>query len=365
MFSFILTQTDTTVIDTTLQPDITYVYQTTAQINGTEQKSDTLQVKTLNTTSHNFNWQTFTFGNPAMGSSTLYDVAIINENDIWAVGEIYDDTTGQAYNAVHWNGTSWELKRISVLYNGNLITPPLYGIFAFSSTDIWLSSGVPVHGNGTDWTQYHLFDMGILNQNDGYLTKIWGNSTSDVYFVGTLGTIAHYKNGSWSKIESGTNALMQDIWGYTDQDSHLSKVMAVAFSSPGEARILSLASNIAVDTLNWPTNSGLGSIWFNNFHLFVSGSGVWTYRNNVWEKMNGVPDYFLNTIRGDKINNLFAVGWTTRMVHFNGIEWQEITNIPPDVGFESVVVKNHKVVAVGFSSSGGVVGLAVICMSSQ
>ena len=80
------------------------------------------------------------------------------------------------HNAVHWDGYSWTTKRISVNYKGNLITPPLYGIYSFSATNIWLSSGVPIHGDGTNWVQYHLFDMGILGQDDGYLTKIWGSS---------------------------------------------------------------------------------------------------------------------------------------------------------------------------------------------
>ena len=53
------------------------------------------------TTSHNFTWQTWTFGEHS--SSVLYDVVIIDENNIWAVGEIYlSDSLGQpdphAYN---------------------------------------------------------------------------------------------------------------------------------------------------------------------------------------------------------------------------------------------------------------------------
>ena len=39
------------------------------------------------TTSHNFTWETWTFGEHS--SSVLNDVAIIDENNIWAVGEIY------------------------------------------------------------------------------------------------------------------------------------------------------------------------------------------------------------------------------------------------------------------------------------
>ena len=94
LFNFTLTRTDTMIIDTALQPNKTYIYQTKAAINGKTEQSDTLQVKTLNVTSDNYNWQTFTFGNPNYGSSTLYDVAIIDENNVWAVGEIYNDTTG-------------------------------------------------------------------------------------------------------------------------------------------------------------------------------------------------------------------------------------------------------------------------------
>ncbi len=69
-------------MDEGLQPGQTYQY--TAQLitptppvwydnNYTSQ----VQVRTMDTTSHNFTWQTFTFGD-GTGSSCLYDVAIIN-----------------------------------------------------------------------------------------------------------------------------------------------------------------------------------------------------------------------------------------------------------------------------------------------
>ncbi len=62
----------------------------------------------MDTTSHNFTWQTFTFGEHS--TSTLYDVAIIDENNIWAVGEIYmNDSLGNPdpifITLLQWNGT--------------------------------------------------------------------------------------------------------------------------------------------------------------------------------------------------------------------------------------------------------------------
>jgi hypothetical protein len=55
----------------------------------------------MDTTSHNFTFESWTFG--TIGSSVLYDVAIINppaggeagETQIWAVGEIMIADTSQ------------------------------------------------------------------------------------------------------------------------------------------------------------------------------------------------------------------------------------------------------------------------------
>ncbi len=48
-------------------------------------ESNELSVTTMDTTSHNFTWQTFTFDKHS--SSVLNEVAIIDENNIWAVGK--------------------------------------------------------------------------------------------------------------------------------------------------------------------------------------------------------------------------------------------------------------------------------------
>jgi hypothetical protein len=137
---FTLSSSPQTIRNDSLNPNTTYNYRITS--NGEE---STAEAVTLDTTSHNFTWQTWTFGGQA-GSCTLYDVAIINENDIWAVGEIYMlDSLGQPdplpYNAVHWNGKDWELKRIQFYtFCGQQHTGsyPTKSIFAFNPNDIWI-----------------------------------------------------------------------------------------------------------------------------------------------------------------------------------------------------------------------------------
>lgn len=86
---------DTVIMDEGLLPSQTYTYRAKVQSpalpiwlggNLTSQ----VQVRTMDTTSHDFTWQIYTLGD-GTGSSCLYDVAIINDTLAYAVGEIYQD----------------------------------------------------------------------------------------------------------------------------------------------------------------------------------------------------------------------------------------------------------------------------------
>src|SRR5690606_8070722 len=130
-----------------LLPNQTYSFQVSSiqSAAGGPVSSNELSVTTLDTTSHNFTWQTFEFGQHS--SSILYDVAIIDENNIWAVGEIYlNDSIGNpdnsAYNAVHWDGQNWNLIRLNMFSTCNPINyPPLKAVLPFSENNIVFTSG--------------------------------------------------------------------------------------------------------------------------------------------------------------------------------------------------------------------------------
>ncbi|WP_457565776.1 hypothetical protein [Caldithrix abyssi] len=108
-----LTTEDSLLYVDGLWPNTGYAFNA-AVYDGVEllTKSVTVTATTMDTTSHNFEWQTFEFGGEG-GSSSFYDVAIIDENDIWAVGEIY--TANDKYNAAHWDGEKWELRKIKTM----------------------------------------------------------------------------------------------------------------------------------------------------------------------------------------------------------------------------------------------------------
>jgi hypothetical protein len=352
-----LSTIDTLLYIDSLLPNHTYKFQSVIQ--SVSKSSNSVNVTTMDTTSHNFTFETFTFGGTA-GSSTLYDVAIIDENDIWAVGEIYVADTSQngytMYNAVHWDGSQWELKRIFVIHNGSSITPPLYGIFAFSETDIWLSAGVPIHGDGVNWIQYHLFDMGILTQEDGYLTKIWGESSTNIYFVGTLGTIAHYQNGQWSRIESGTDLNINDIYGAYNERTNRYEILAVASDYPGgiDKTILSIkndtAKQVSTNPIVWP----LFTIWFiPNRQYYSAGSGIYQkhlIEDSDWKnKALDITTFTTTSMRGNNINDVVGVGAFGDLVHYNGISWKNDYTEPllANGSYTSVTTKGNMIVAVG------------------
>jgi hypothetical protein len=218
---FSLMQSDTLIYQDSLLPSQTYTYQ----VSSIEHQVSSEQVSalTMDTTSHNFTWEVFEFGEH--GNSILRDVAIINENNIWAVGAIYlNDSTGandpKLYNAVHWDGTEWEVNRITNV--------ALNAIYAFADNDIWAFSSAPYHYDGASWTPHNI--SGLFN---GYAYGAWGTSSNDLYMVGGNGSMAFYNGSSWKKIESGTEVDLRDVWG----DDH-GNVWSCGYSSDFSQTVL-------------------------------------------------------------------------------------------------------------------------------
>lgn len=190
-----LTTNDTTVIDTGLTPSTSYDYRAYRLVNGAKTDSVSLQAATMDTTGHDFTWETHTFGN--MNSSVLLDVFINAENDIWTSGEVnVFDSTGNdtMLNAIHWDGQEWELKKIpAVTSYGTISNGPLTAVFAFSNSNVWAFSlaGSFAYWNGVSWQSEFVIER------VGSIQKIWGNSSSNIYFVGTNGNITYHDGNSW------------------------------------------------------------------------------------------------------------------------------------------------------------------------
>ncbi len=371
IMNYYQTKTDTTLIDTGLAAAKTYLYKAIIGNNKEEGKSKGLTVSTLPTTSSNFTWETYTFGKFEYGSSNLRDVAIIDENDIWAVGEIHlKDSTGEnvTYNAVHWNGNEWELKRImfyTICGQSHETSYPTSAIFVFNENEIWIALDGSQIAIIKDNKQISVMCLPFSFS----IRKLWGSSSDDVYAVGDNGSIAHYNGTSWSKIESGTTTDINDIWGYYDKERESTTVIAVAseLMSKGEYRLFSINKTVAKDTLNYPYEQRLRGIWFKNKYspIYVCGYGIKENKRGNW-KENIITNWAIKSIRGNDVNDIVAVDAEGVVHHYNGLLWQKDEQLKlKGYSFKSITIKNNIVVTVGSIVTNHIVGSAVIAFGKR
>jgi hypothetical protein len=239
--------------------------------------------------------------------------------------------------------------------------PPLYGIFAFSANDIWLSAGDPIHGDGNNWT---LYDVRLITGFDTLsLEKCWGTDSSQMYFVGLHGSFIHYSNGTWTKIESGTTLDIHDIYGAYKPYSLFGKweILAVASSyTPSRQERKLLRIYPVTNAVSPVDTSGLAidvqSVWFvPNQHYYVVGSGIHqksSLSDPRWSVYSPgeVTSYASSKIRGQGTNDVFVVGSFCEVVHFNGSTWYNYRNEIPfaNGAFGGVDIKGNTAVIVGY-----------------
>jgi hypothetical protein len=357
----ILSSADTMLYIDSLFPNTSYQYQVSS--NEHQVSSNELRVTTMDTTSHNFTFKTWTFGGEA-GSCTLYDVAIISEDNIWCVGEINIADTSingyTTYNAIHWDGTNWNLHQIMfyTICGQQSRTPyPAKAIFAFDEDNIWIAMDGDQVAKVEGLTQVETFCLPASFA----INKMWGQNSTELYAVGNGGNIARHNGISWNIIPSGTSVDIHDIWGSVNNTTGEKIILAIAsFQNYGKALDLLKITGQSVIKLD---TTGLriaqSSIWFKGKNkTYIVGDGVF-FKNNlsstVWQQEENHPLLLKRLIRGIEMNDIFIVGDFGLVSHYNGIIWHHYTgNELPDLNgsFYSVDFKNNIMVAVGELNSG-------------
>ncbi len=311
------------------------------------------------TTSHSFTWQTFEFGDDGASPSSLKDVAIINDSDIWAVGSVYlNDSTGQpdynAYNAIHWGGIDWKLNRINMLSDCNPVTySSLKSILAFSDSNIVLTSGGSIGWfNGIT----NIPDCSIRPILTGSIRKFWKGISNDLYSVGSNGNITHYNNGNWDKMASGTSTDLTDIWGNNDGKSIWACGYAMDYSQSSILKFdgttwKTIWSSNAVNTP--PYGYLVSTIWAGDKYLYVgAGDGIYRTPLNGSDTTKKVLPLQLAPyrIRGSAENNIAVSCSDGSIWHYNGATWfQETPSYlqRPVKPLYSIAVSENTIVAVG------------------
>jgi hypothetical protein len=323
------------------------------------------------TTSHNFTWQSFSFGGAA--SSDFQDIALINDSLAIAVGSIYlYDSTGIVdpfpYCLAIWNGQTWQLKR---LYDqSNHLIPILRSIYVFNQSDIWLTDGGVYRWNGKSSQVSITYDRIALiggQENFQSVNKLWGTSSTDLYGVGYKGMITHFDGNTWQKIPSGIDFEISDIYGALDPNTGKQQILAVAFQNyPSERTLFSIKGTQAIQISYAPIPWDIFGIWFvPNQHYYVYGSGIYeknSLSDSLWKNNSlDITRHSTTKIKGNGLNDVFAVGSFGDCLHWNGESWKsyiEQTGLS-NGSFGSVAIKGNLVIAVGENNNQGVITIGI------
>lgn len=365
---------ETTFIDEGLLPKKTYSYKAIRFENNSVKDSVTTAITTMDTTSHEINWEIHYFGD--YGSNVLYDIAIINENNIWAVGEInLFDSLGQQqseqYGLVRWDGNEWKVIKLSVLYN--LGVQFVYSLLpqaikAFGPDDIWFANGSVYHWDGDTITTYY------VNKFPGNPNPVWtkdrqrartlgGTSSSNLYASGEEGTLAYFDGVKWKNVEANTNYQGNDIFVDTDVKTGETNIYGLfsEFTPVADSKLFRLTKNnaeqISMPGINTIVTKILGS---RNKKYYAVGLGIFVKRiiddTTMWKNIQpGLTQYATTEMFGSSPNNVFIAGSFGELLHFNGYTWKSFRQHPVLQGItsiSSIEVKHKTIVAVGYYQSG-------------
>ena len=361
---------DTTLLDTSLLPNHSYKYTANLVDYSTSWSSNVeLSLTTMDTTSHDFIWHIDTLGDG--GSSSLRDVAIVNDTCVFVVGEIHvRDSSGNwdpnFYNVGEWNGSRWKLHAfLFPLYNYDCTvagyTPvQVNTISAFGPKKVLLN-GVALW-NGDSLEHLPCIPPSILVRR-GEITKTWGTSENDFFVVGTKGMILHFAHGSWSWMESGTDVDLLDVWGSPDGKVvwtcgyYSSSYGTYLFRNGGSGWSLIYDGTAHEFEIHDDSLSGAYStLYTSRSNVVYVGASAGVYRTTqdaggAARRLSFTPTFFPgfpNRLRGNDANDLIVVGFYNMIAHYNGSSWlyyQQFYN--QDEHLFSVDVKRNLLVAVG------------------
>ncbi|HEX2866567.1 MAG TPA: hypothetical protein VHO03_05975 [Ignavibacteriales bacterium] len=314
------------------------------KLKGKEYLRQEVTARTLSLTGDDYSWTEYTFGEFQSGLEAVWAV---NENDVYAFGFIVKD--GQTYGGLHFNGSKWELIKDA----GG------YSVFGFSANDVWAAGGGLFHYDGNKWTGLgervegdHVVPIDSVIFTHGAYLAIWGTSSSNLYLGDTRGYIVHWDGKKAHMEDIKASVPICDMWGVSANEIYAAAGSYVA----------GIGELFRFDGQKW-TMIKKGVVYPGPGELKEPFMTVWTYNGeeiitagnyvargtagDSWKE--GGIGFFVNRIRGDKPNNIFASGDFGNIAHFNGKQWTMLNaGISTNASIVGMFVKDDYVYDVGY-----------------
>ena len=203
------------------------------------------------------------------------------------------------------------------LPQGNILN----GVWSISESDIFAvgSVGTIIRSDGTTWT--------VMNSTTNLeLNAVWGASANDVYAVGEGGVIMHFDGTSWlpSYLEPEGSPLWS-IWGSSASDVFVG----------GDDMILHW-NGTEWETMILPIEARITSIWgfsANEVYAVAMGQKVLRYDGSEWSVFEEFPggDTILWSLWGTSASDMYTGGYSTFgddfLYHYDGTSWSAQDNV--------------------------------------
>ena len=205
-----------------------------------------------------------------------------------------------------------------------------------------------MHWDGLAWTSYHLWNMGVLNPDDGGVHYSWGTSSSDMYFVGNKGSIVHYDGTSFTKMASPTTQDLDGIVGVFDSETGEKRIWVNGWGGYPYRGFLMQYNGTDWEIVWDEHNPFVAESHVDEPNLNITDEKylvVYTGRTDhgiisiqdqkdlqqyeiIHQNYNG----YIRSLAGDKVNDIIGVGDLTNAIHFNGstvAQIDELENMVP------------------------------------
>ncbi len=281
----------------------------------------------LDSTSHVVVWKTDTIG---VGNSIVRDIAIIDENNVWAAGEFYlRDSSGnideKMYNVLRWDGTQWTPLRLPFTYNGQEYMRGGYAVFGFAANDIWLAADAAERWNG----------QALLNVNLGItpfspVYRFWGTSSSDLYAVGSPGRLSRYDGTKFTEIPTGVQSYFCDITGngaqlYVSSYYYDNQIRPSGVFSYKQGKFEFLFPDPADNSKFQALRDAFG-LWLSPQGTLWAVGGPFVFQPLRTHDPVFANDHNFSCIRGISDSDVWVAGGSPSVVHFNGQSWHKYTD---------------------------------------
>ena len=355
------------VVDSNLASNTNYYYEAEIRINQRNFiKSNKVFAQTLVPTSHEFGWQQyyFEFG------STIEDIEIVDEKNIWAVGSIWKRDSLQElrfYNGLFWNGEKWEFKEIPSEVspeNNSFVTVSLQSLFASTPNDIWFTTGGQmIHWDGTHYGCWTFLFKNLEDTSFHGINKMNGIPEETAWAVGNKGNIfLSKKNGEWMGWKRFENNITEDLFDVLCiKDLENSTYIPVTNFDDFTKNIILRIDDEKTTQIESVQKRWASSLFTKSgFPVYLAGDGVFENKNEAWEEVNYGANKVIERIRGNGLNDIIAVGHFGIVAHFNGINWRIYNELQISGIYNALSFKGNLVAIAGSN-----MGRAIILLGSR